>query len=259
MISLYFSGTGNSKYIAEYFSRIMGAECYSIEEDINIVNKISINDTIIFCYPIHTSCVPLIMREFVAEYKPYLNEKKIIIFCTQLIFSGDGARVFTDLLKGINYTVIYAEHFRMPNNICNLFLLPHASKKQIQKNITKVKLKLNKVKEDISNGIIKKRGFNILSKLMGFVFQRFYFPLVENKAKKDVRINTNCIKCNKCTKCCPMENLYNENDKIWQKGLCTLCYRCVNICPSKAITVLVHSKVKKQYNGINNFLKNNRW
>lgn len=51
--------------------------------------------------------------------------KKIIIFCTQLLFSGDGARVFTDLLKSISYTVIYAKHFNMPNNICNFFLAPN--------------------------------------------------------------------------------------------------------------------------------------
>ena len=32
MLMLYFSGTGNSKYIAESFGRRMAAECRSIEE-----------------------------------------------------------------------------------------------------------------------------------------------------------------------------------------------------------------------------------
>ena len=37
--------------------------------------------------------------------------------------------------------------------------------------------------------------------------------------------------------------------KIEQNKQCTLCYRCVNACPKQAITVFIHSKVTRQYNG----------
>lgn len=67
---------------------------------------------------------------------------------------------------------------------------------------------------------------------------------------KDVRINEDCINCSLCVKVCLMSNLIEKDGKIVQKGKCTLCYRCVNKCPKKAITVLVHSKVKNQYKGI---------
>ena len=35
MLMLYFSGTGNSKYIANLFSKKVNAKCYSIEENID--------------------------------------------------------------------------------------------------------------------------------------------------------------------------------------------------------------------------------
>ncbi len=250
MLTLYFSGTGNSKYIAKYFSKIMGCQHYSIEENVDFINLIRTNDKIAFCYPIYGSCVPLIMREFIMKYKSYLNGKKIIIFCTQLLFSGDGARVFTDLLKGISYTVIYAEHFNMPNNICNFFLFPIASKEKIEKYIINVQHKVDKTCDNIKNGIIKKRGFNIFSKYLGLFCQRFYFHSFEEKAKKDVKITVDCILCAKCIRICPMKNLKLINNRIEQNGNCMLCYRCVNMCPKKAITVFIHSKVKKQYKGI---------
>ena len=36
MLTLYFSGTGNSKYAAELFAASMGGECHSIEEEPSI-------------------------------------------------------------------------------------------------------------------------------------------------------------------------------------------------------------------------------
>ena len=94
MIMFYFSGTGNSKYIAELFCHHMDTNCYSIEDKNNFDNIIASEEIICFCYPIYGSRVPRIMREFIKKHIEYFKNKKIIIFCTQLIFSGDGARVF---------------------------------------------------------------------------------------------------------------------------------------------------------------------
>ena len=84
MIMLYFSGTGNSKYISELFCKINNAKSYSIEENIDFENIINSEEIIGFCYPIYGSRVPRIMREFVMKNKEYFKNKKVIIFCTQL-------------------------------------------------------------------------------------------------------------------------------------------------------------------------------
>ena len=75
MIIVYFSGTGNSKYLAEQFAKRMNINVYSIEQNLDFETIFSHEDTIAFCYPIYGSCVPRIMREFVSKYKFYLNEK----------------------------------------------------------------------------------------------------------------------------------------------------------------------------------------
>jgi len=67
---LYFSGTGNLKYIAELFCNVMNthfsqsAQCCSIEEKLDFEQLISSHEIIGFCYPIYGSRVPRIMREF---------------------------------------------------------------------------------------------------------------------------------------------------------------------------------------------------
>ena len=117
MLVLYFSGTGNTKYIAELFSEKMGAQCLSIEGGTDFDMAVAGHDIIAFCYPIYGSRVPLIMRGFVARHMAALKGKNLIIFATQLMFSGDGARVLCDLFPKGHIKVTYAEHFLMPNNV----------------------------------------------------------------------------------------------------------------------------------------------
>jgi len=260
MLMLFFSGTGNSKYIAELFCRKINtvpvSQCHSIEENVDFGKLISSYETIGFCYPIYGSRVPRIMREFAGKYIEFLKDKKIIIFCTQWIFSGDGARVFTDMFAHNYVNVIYAEHFFMPNNVNNLSFLPIANEKKIKKYLMRAESKMQIVCNNINNGITKKRGFNIFSRFLG-LFQGVFMSVWEKKALDLVRVSNECtcsdasaMKCSLCVSICPMRNFENQNGKIITKGNCTICYRCINKCPKKAIAVFLPAKPKVQYSGI---------
>ena len=78
MIMLYFSGTGNSKFIAELFSQYKNAKCHSIEDDMDFAQLIASEEIIGFCYPIYGSRVPRVMREFVLKYLELLENKKCL-------------------------------------------------------------------------------------------------------------------------------------------------------------------------------------
>lgn len=248
MIMVYFSGTGNSQYIAEQFASRMNIKAYSIEQDLDFDTLLANVDTIAVCYPIYGSCVPRIMREFVEKYKIHFETKKLIIFCTQMLFSGDGARAFARLLNECDGRILYAEHFLMPNNICNFLLFPMTEKEKIKKPEKALK-KLDLVCSDIRNGIVKKRGWNIFSALLGKT-QNVAYPKMERKGKSSFRTDESCIGCGLCVKNCPMHNLEMVNGKVIQKNNCTLCYRCVNLCPKQSCTIYLHKKPKRQYKGI---------
>lgn len=255
-VMFYFSGTGNSRFIANRFAEIMKVDhkqvfdIYSIEEEQDFQCLIETNSVIGFCYPIYGSCVPRIMRQFVTRYKEFLANKKIIIFCTQLMCSFDGARVFTDTIKGISVEVILAEHFNMPNNICNVPFFSVKNGDKVKKNIVKAEKRLNKACKALSENRKYLRGFNAFSNYLGLI-QRPYFYKIEESAADKVIIDDNlCSVCAKCVKECPMKNLFIEVNRIKSKKNCTLCYRCVNHCPQKAITVWIHRKVSKQYKGV---------
>ena len=237
----------------------MGACCLSIEDDADFTNLIKANDTIAFCYPIYGSRVPRVMREFVIRHMADLNGKRIAIFVTQVLFSGDGARVFTDMFWDGTINVIYAEHFYMPSNVCNLPLIGIASNRRIKRYKRKAEAKMNRVTSDIKQGIVKKRGFSgfseWLGKIQGIPWQgdsrsNDAIRGMELRLMNNVKIHSHCTACNLCTKICPMKNLKNHNSAVTQLGNCTVCYRCVNYCPQKAITVLIHLRPKRQYKGV---------
>ncbi|MCL2015704.1 MAG: EFR1 family ferrodoxin [Defluviitaleaceae bacterium] len=254
MLTLYFSGTGNTAYIAELFSQKMNAACLSIENDSDFSQELQKHDTVAICYPIYGSRVPLIMRQFVAANLPSLQDKRLIILVTQLTFSGDGARVLCDLFPQ-KPAVIYAEHFFMPNNVCNFALLGQT--KNVAARLAKAEKKLEKICQNIKNGVVKKRGFSAFSKLLGSVQGKPWqgdsknaaaaTGTMEHKAKHDVQIDDDCNVCGICANICPMKNLENVQGKISHKNNCTMCYRCINRCPKRAITVFFHKKPKWQY------------
>ncbi|MCL2372462.1 MAG: flavodoxin domain-containing protein [Defluviitaleaceae bacterium] len=107
MLTLFFSGTGNTEYIARAFSQKMQYHCLSIEDEADFPAEIAAADTLAICYPIYGSRVPLIMREFVARHMDIFRGKKLVILVTQLIFSGDGARVLCDIFPAGHVEVIY--------------------------------------------------------------------------------------------------------------------------------------------------------
>ncbi len=243
MVTIYFSGTGNTKFIAKNFSEFMGCEFYSIEEDIDFRKAIEENNIIALCYPIHFSKAPVLFMEFISKYKDNFKGKKIISLCSQQFYSGDGARSIIDLLEEVD--VIYAEHLNMHNNITCMPNYYKITKINNKKCLRKTRKKIFNISKDIKRGKIKLKGFNKLSMSIGRT-QHLSDESIKEKQQKAVRVNENCILCKKCVNLCPSKNLL-LGSKIISKENCTFCMRCVNICPKQAITVLLHGKVKEQY------------
>jgi ferredoxin len=206
---------------------------------------ISAEDTIAFCYPIYWSRVPRIMREFAARCMDALKGKKLIIFCTQQILSGDGARAFAALFPKGHAEVVYAEHIFMPSNIWPIT----TNQRKIKNRFEKAERTMQTVCRNIQSGKVKRRGFHLTGRALGLI-QAPFMPITEKMARKSVKANGNCNQCGVCVSACPMNNLTVENDRLVHKHNCVICYRCVNQCPQKAITVVFHGKVKKQYKGV---------
>lgn len=249
MVVFYFSGTGNSRFVAEHFAAAAGVACYSIEEPLDAAVLLRQEEVVAFCYPVYGSCVAGPMRSFVQTHQDELQGKRFVILATQLIFSGDGAHALCALLPDGAANVVYAEHICMPNNLCNFPMFPVTNGEKNARKLKRARRRIDRAASEILRGVIRRRGFHPFSVLLG-KSQSAFWPALEQQAANDVRVSVDCIRCGLCVRTCPVKNLAMGEHGVEQLGHCAVCYRCVNACPKQAITTLIHEKPKQQYHGI---------
>lgn len=247
MIGVYFSGTGNSKYVVDQFLIRKSPNDYtmhSIEEN-DVTEYIKQANEIVIGYPIYYSALPKIFNDFLDENIELFRDKKVFIISTMGLFSGDGPGLAQRKLKKVNAVITGGLQLKMPDNICDEKVLKnakHLNKIVIQKAIKSINNTVCKINE----GETVRQGLSPLSFLAGFLGQRLYFGHKVKSYSDKIKIDKSlCVKCGKCVSACPMQNL-ELSDCVHSSNKCTLCYRCLNLCPTKAITLL-GKKVVQQH------------
>jgi len=245
-VLFYFSGTGNTWWVAEELSRHLNqkgfnSRAYSIEKitSANAASLIEESTLVGFGYPIHGSDLPQPMKEFI-EALPQYPGKDALVFCTQWLWSGDGAYIGASMLKEKGYTVKWGEHFLMPNNVSvSVIRLPYTNDPaRLSAVRQRVARKINRLVSRITAGKLYRHGFNTFAYLLGCM-QRLPFRRYYHRLQNDIAINKNvCIDCGDCVRLCPVGNLYYAGEEIKTKGNCILCTRCYNFCPVAAVTYM---------------------
>ena len=239
MIGIYFSGTGNSRYAADFFCREYNVEAsvYSIE-DVDVLMAVNDADLIVFAYPVQFSTVPKIVRDFVIDNSELWRNKKVFVIATMGLFSGDGAGNLGRLMKHFGAEVMGGLHLKMPDSIAD----EKALKRPLNKNKELVKQAEQKIKESVmqlKDGHPTQEGLGPMYRMAGFFGQRLYFGHKTKEYSSKLKIEKEkCIGCGKCEKLCPMKNISVAEQKAVSGNRCAMCYRCINKCPNQAITLI---------------------
>ena len=93
--AFYFTGTGNTRYVAvrlcKKLSSVYATSAYGISSEADFSSAIKSADCVMLAFPVYGSSPPVPMRRFVYKYASQLCGKEVIIIATQYLFSGDGA------------------------------------------------------------------------------------------------------------------------------------------------------------------------
>ena len=250
----YFSGTGNTWWVAEELVRQLkdkglAAVAHSIEAISSAEAAILIGESALvgFGYPIYGSDLPDPMKNFMAGL-PKVSARKTLVFCTQWLWSGDGAAIGASFLKDKGYKVDWGEHFLMPNNVTvSIIRFPYTNDPaRLSVVLNRARKRIEHITEKIVSGKSFRRGFNKISFLMGCL-QRLPYRGFYHKLQNDIAVDPlTCIDCGECVRLCPAENIfYNGNDYL-TRGSCILCLRCYNFCPVTAITYMKRSHLQSR-------------
>lgn len=225
----YFSGTGNSRWIAQEIAKQTKDEAV----DIATLRKIGAphyepaeGETIGFVFPIHAWRVPEIMSDFAAGMT-YDESNFVFAVATCGSDAGNGLSLFAEKVPvKSSYTIA------MPSNYIKSY--PVDSPKHIEKCIENAKAKL----PVISAGILAKEPTKDIQKgkFAGFKTGLIGTAFVHFALKSDgYTVDDTCNSCGKCVAVCPVETISMRGGKpVWAK-YCTQCTACIHTCPVAAI------------------------
>lgn len=252
----YFSGTGNTKYAVERLCEKLASDFKSRLYDISAQSK-GINsdafeaDLIVLAFPVYGSSPPVPMRQFVSAHCELFKDKQVAVLATQYMFSGDGAASLGRLVEKCGGKVCYAEHINMPNNLADFKAFKVRNGKELDKKLAATNARIDSFAHKILSGTVFRRGFNVLSHAVGYYCQRKWWRKGEAAKKRALKIDAlKCTGCGLCVKKCPAGNIKMVGENAKPQGNCALCYRCVNLCPQKAITLCGKEPPAVQYKGI---------
>lgn len=252
--AFYFSGTGNTKFVATYLVRKLSVffdvDMFDITQKADFAAEISGADIVLVAFPIYGSSPPIPMRNFVHRYGKEFYGKTVAIAETQYFFSGDGSASLGRALERMGANVNYSEHFNMPNNISDGAVFKVRNGSDLDKTLEKARKKMDVFALNIIEGKRHRRGFGLVAHAVGYFGQRKWWRKGEASKRASLTVDPKkCVGCGLCVKSCPVGNLTLTAYKASGLGKCVFCYRCINLCPKGAITVL-GSEIKTIYKGL---------
>lgn len=257
----YFSGTGNTLYLAKLLSNALRADLVSIASTTGAITVRPEAEVIGIVYPVYYNDPPNIVREFAGKLRG-IDTSYIFTICN---YGGCGSQSVKSLEKiisatGGELTAAYGIH--MPQNA---FLKPWENNLKL---LDKAALRIQRIAQDVKG---RKKG-NHLKGLLNFVFVWLHQKLIPimkrdlasktglspetsmevlvQSVDKTFSVGEFCIGCGTCARVCPVGNIeMHDNKPLWQ-GWCENCLACYNWCPVSAIEGAI---AKKDY-----FYKNPR-
>ncbi len=244
----YFSGTGNAKRIAQWFSEFavkkeIDCEIYDIVKyDFNKNVECFDNATIIIISPIHGFNFPKITLNFISRFPRGNNNvvlmntragMKIGSYVTPGI-TGIAFILSSLILKMKGYKIVGQIPFDMPSNWLSIHpaLNEETMKFLYRINYGRVEKHSNKIfsgqKDFLSYRDLIQDVLISPIALGYFLIGRFVFA-------KSFYASANCDNCKACIKQCPVQAIKMVNNHPFWTSKCESCMHCMNICHKRAI------------------------
>jgi len=225
----YFTGTGNSLYIAKRIQEKIGGELISIPKALKENRFEFSGEKIGFVFPCYSFTAPDNIKEFIS--KANIKGDYFFSVMTYGNISAGGAEAFAEFCKTNDINLDYSNDILMVDNYLPIYDIDDQMKKLESK---KIEENLEKILEDISsdNKKILKKGF--IPKLASKNIYKISDKLHKNITSK-FQIEESCTSCNICVKVCPNDNIKLVDGKPVFGDNCIVCLACTNNCPTNSI------------------------
>lgn len=229
----YFSGTGNSRYVAE---QVAGAT----KEEMVCITKQEMNkkkhyilqegEKLGFVFPIYWWGMPQLVEEFIQTMEVQLNEKCYVYgVATYGLEAHNGLKDLEKVLLKKGITLQASFEVQMLDNYVVAYDM--ADKEKQDRICRNAEGKI----EDIVRDIIQQKQSRVTD-FIGTTVKPIVHSFYKNTDHRKKFYTTEaCTGCGLCAKECPCQAIALEDGKpVWKEN-CSFCLKCIHSCPARAL------------------------
>lgn len=242
---LYFSGTGNSKYVALRMADALNEPLCSLNDHIKANNTapVETGGRLIIVTPTYAWRIPRIVREWLLNTTLTGAEQAwFVMTCGSEI--GNAARYNRALCRTKQFAYMGTAQIIMPENYIAMFDAPQAE--QARQIVADAQADIDRV----ISAIAARQAFppprcRLCDRFMsGPVNPLFYSLFVKANA---FAADSACTGCGQCVRRCPMNNITLQGGRPVWGDKCTHCMACICYCGAEAIEYGKKSLGKPRY------------
>lgn len=248
----YFSGTGNTAYVAEELGRNLGDTVLSIF-DRAAVNPKPDGASVGIVTPVYSWGIPPVMKGFIRSLREsgfwdVVKERNMHVWC--VLTCGDevalSAQMMDKLLSDFGIRLHSVWSVIMPNNYV---LLPGFDVDPIEvaeRKIMEAPGHIGNIVAKIKSG---EPAFEVTVGSMPWLKTKLIYPLFKKWGiiRSLWHYTDACVGCGKCESVCSCGNIVLKDSRpTWGKN-CMSCLACYHGCPKHAVAYGNFTKNKGQY------------
>ncbi|MCH3918424.1 MAG: EFR1 family ferrodoxin [Spirochaetia bacterium] len=244
---LYFTATGNSKYVATRIATAFNDRTVSIPDCMQHEEysfELSPGEYLSIISPVYYLGFPTIVRDFLNRFSLTTNGKTYVCFiATYGVTPGGTGHLANKYMQKKGYLVNAKFGVKMPDTWTPVFDL--SNKEKIKRTNDKAEMQIDEIIKKMSN---KATGDFLHYKTPLPVTKIAYYLYEGERKTKHFSVTDACIGCGKCAANCPVHAIEMQQAKpVWIKDTCAICLGCLHRCPKFAIQYGKNTQKHGQY------------
>lgn len=235
----YFSGTGNSLFVAQQLAEQTATEIAAIAEISKGKPMPPVDDVTGIVYPVFAWAPPHMVLDFVARYLKPTGYLYAVCTCGE-----EAGRPMKRLEKVLGRKLDSAFSITMPNNYIIGFDVD--ARQVVEQKLAAAEEKIAAIAQVVNS---RKSGvYDVCEGPLAGVKSSLVPPFFNTFAlsAKPFWVENSCNGCKRCETVCPTRNIHVENKPSWGNE-CTYCLACLHHCPVQAIQRGRGTKQKGRY------------